>query len=79
MVTNQWIPDEYNKIFIIVYIGFEKFERAWEDLRELLDIWEKFKLRWKQAGSCIGCEAFLEVKIGQLRSRKVKIGKDISR
>ena len=23
----------------------------------------------KQAGSCIGCEAFLEVKIGQLRSR----------
>ena len=45
MVTNQWIADEYNKIFIIVYIGFEKFERDGEDLRELLDIWEKFKLR----------------------------------
>ena len=30
----------------------------------------------KQAGSCIGCEAFLDVKIGQLRSRLVKIFQD---
>ena len=30
----------------------------------------------EQAGSCIGCEAFLEVKIGQLRSRLVKIFQD---
>ena len=33
----------------------------------------------KQARSCIGCEAFLEVKIGQDSSRKVKIGQDSSR
>ena len=33
-----------------------------------------FKFKGKQAGSCIGCEGFLEVRIGQLRSRQVKIG-----